>query len=323
MLLRSPPRIIQCDMNSEAAKLLSHRLIFVAGKGGSGKTTVTAALASLAGKHGKRVLAVDMDGKGDLGRALGIESTSFSPVVAQHNVSVMTLNTEDALHEYLRRFFKLPRFTRFTPLAPVLEFVATAIPGIKDVLLIGKVVFEQQRIEDGKTVWDIVIVDSPATGHIVPQLNTPRAIRSLARGGMLQGQIEGLIKALSDEDRTALGIVVTPEEMSVIEAHELFERVTSDGTIAPRTCVVNRVLPLATAGLPLLPLKQISPYQESYEDFSGVLALAAEIEVSQNEMIQSLAELVPLPQIQLPFSTSSRTSTAAARALTALLEKGP
>src|SRR5690348_9898549 len=85
--------------------LLRRRVVFVAGKGGTGRTTVSAALALAAVRGGKRVLAVDVEAKGDLSAALGTQQAEFTPHVVQHNLSVLALHAEESFREYLRVFF--------------------------------------------------------------------------------------------------------------------------------------------------------------------------------------------------------------------------
>jgi anion-transporting ArsA/GET3 family ATPase len=150
----------------------------------------------------------------------------------------MSMDTEESLKEYLTLQLKLPRMARIGPLARIFEFVATAAPGVKEILTVGKVTWEviQQH-------YDLVVVDASPTGHIVGQLEAPQAINELVSVGMVRQQTEMLIEVLRDPARTGIVIVCTPEEMPVNETIELSGRIEAETHIDLAAIVVNRVLP--------------------------------------------------------------------------------
>jgi anion-transporting ArsA/GET3 family ATPase len=150
----------------------------------------------------------------------------------------MSMDTEESLKEYLTLQLKLPRMARIGPLARIFEFVATAAPGVKEILTVGKVTWEviQQH-------YDLVVVDASPTGHIVGQLEAPQAINELVHMGLVRQQTDWLIEVLSDSERTGLIIVATPEEMPVNETIELAGRIEAETNVNLAAIVVNRVLP--------------------------------------------------------------------------------
>ncbi len=225
--------------------LLSRRIIFVTGKGGTGKSTVAAALALLASQAGKRVLCVDVDARGDLSRLLGAEPVGFKPRLVQPNVSLLAMHPEESLQEYLAVYFKVPRLARLTPLARVFDFVATGVPGTREMLIIGKIAYEERRLESGRPVWDLIIVDASASGHVLPQLRAARSMMELTRGGLIRSQTEWVDRTLSDPVRTLLVICALPEEMPVIEAIELHDRANREAHVALGACFLNCTFPVA------------------------------------------------------------------------------
>jgi anion-transporting ArsA/GET3 family ATPase len=221
-----------------APGLLDLRLVFVTGKGGVGKTTVAAALAQLAAERGKRVLACEVDAKGDLSSLFEAPPTGFTEREVAPGVFAMSMDTEASLREYLKLNLKIPVVGRIGPLAKAFDFVATAAPGVREILTVGKLCYE---VREGR--YDLVVVDAPATGHIVSQLAAPQAINDLVKVGLIRTQTDWMLDILSDPTRTGLVAVTTPEEMPVAETLELAGRVAAETTVRLSGVVVNRVLP--------------------------------------------------------------------------------
>jgi len=226
-----------------APDLFARRLLFVTGKGGVGKSTIAAAMAILAAERGQRVLLVDVDAKGTIADLFEVPRVGFEPREVFPGVSALAMSTEASLREYLKLNLRIPVLGRLGPLAKVLDFVATAAPGVKEILTVGKVCWEVRAAIDGGADWDLVIVDAAATGHIIGQLDAPRAIQELVQVGMVREQTDWMVELLSDPSITALNVVVTPEEMPVIETIELVASVRERLHVPLGVAIVNRVLP--------------------------------------------------------------------------------
>lgn len=218
--------------------LLDRQLLFVSGKGGTGKTSVAAALAELAVRQGKRTMVCEMDAKGALAAAFDVRELTFQPSEVQPGLFAMVMNTEDSLKEYLRLFVRIPLVGRIGPLARTFDFVADAAPGVKEILAIGKLCHEVRERH-----YDLVIVDAEASGHIVAQIDAPRAIRELVQVGMVRDQTDWMLDILGDPHRTGLVVVTTPEEMPVTETIELVAKVRDTTDVDVAAVIANRVLP--------------------------------------------------------------------------------
>jgi anion-transporting ArsA/GET3 family ATPase len=223
--------------------LLDRRLLFVTGKGGVGKSTVTAALALLSATRGRRTLACEVDAKGDLADFYETSRPGFQPQKVASNLWHMAMDTEASLREYLHLQLHLPTVSRLGPLAKVFDFVSTAAPGVREILTVGKIGWEVRERH-----YDLVVVDAPATGHIVGQLTAPQAIKDLVRVGQVREQTGWLSDLLADPATTGLVIVTTPEEMPVNETIELVRKVRLETNIDVAAIVVNRVLPELFSG---------------------------------------------------------------------------
>jgi len=223
--------------------LLDRRLLFFTGKGGVGKSTVTAATALLAAERGQQVLLVEVDGKGNLTSLFEQPPVGFEPRVIHPGISAMQMSTEASLREYLRVQARVPVVGRIGPLARAFDFVANAAPGVKEILTVGKVCWELREALHGRAPWDLIVVDAAATGHVVSQLDAPRAIQELVQVGPVRKQTDWMVELLADPDLTALNIVTAPEEMPVSETIELVARARAELNVALGAVIVNRVLP--------------------------------------------------------------------------------
>jgi anion-transporting ArsA/GET3 family ATPase len=199
---------------------------------------VAAALGVHAAGEGRRVLVCEVDAKGTLAAAFECSPLAFRPTAVDDRLWAMAMDTEDALREYLRLAIRLPLVARLGPLARTFDFVASAAPGVREILIIGKVCYEVRERH-----YDLVVVDSPATGHIVGHLAAPEAINDLVQVGMVRDQTRWMLDILRDPDRTGVVVVATPEEMPVNEAIELVERLDRDAPVSAAAVVINRVLP--------------------------------------------------------------------------------
>jgi anion-transporting ArsA/GET3 family ATPase len=189
------------------------------------------------------VLAVDVEATGDLGAALGGKPLQFQPRVVQPNVSGIALHAEESFQEYLSVYFKVPRVTRMTPLARVFDFIATGVPGPRDMLVVGKIAYEERRRERDSPAWDLIVVDAAASGHSVSHLSAAHSMLSLVRsGGVIGNQVRWIDGLVRDPARTTSVITALPEEMPVVEAIELRERVRKEAGTDVAAAVLNRMM---------------------------------------------------------------------------------
>jgi len=203
----------------------SHVLV-VAGKGGVGKTTMSAALARMAADAGKSVLVVELEGKSGIAAAFGQrEDLGYDEALLASagvggttgvtgSIRARRLTPDDALMEYLEDH-GLRRVSKRLAHSGLLDVVSTAIPGIRDVLVLGKV----KQLER-EALADLIVVDAPATGHAITFLTSAGGLVNAARGGPLRTQAQDVVDLLSDPTRCRVILVTLPEELPVSETIE-------------------------------------------------------------------------------------------------------
>ena len=218
--------------------LLDRKLLFVTGKGGVGKTTIAASLALLAAQRGQRTLVAEIDAKGNLADFFETGPTHFKERELLPGLWAMSMDTEESLKEYLSLQLKIPLIAKVGPLARTFDFVANAAPGVKEILTVGKFLWEVREHH-----YDLVVVDAVASGHIVGQLAAPSAIQELVQVGLVRDQTHWMLDILGDPDQTGAVIVAAPEEMPVNETLELAQRLREGTVVDLAAVVVNRVLP--------------------------------------------------------------------------------
>lgn len=226
--------------------MLEKRLILVSGKGGVGKSAVTAGLSLLGQRRGLRVLAMEMGSPGGLSAHFGTGPLEFEPHEIRPGLHAMQMVRSDALLEYLALQLNIKGLTRFGPLARAFDALATTAPGIREIITIGKAIWEVR--EDR---WDVVVADAPPTGQIGSFLRAPVTISELVPSGRIRAQSETMQEILRDPERTGLVVVSLPEELPVTETEETLLWLAKEDVVAPPVVVANRVLSeLADPGTP-------------------------------------------------------------------------
>jgi anion-transporting ArsA/GET3 family ATPase len=222
--------------------LFRRRALWVTGKGGTGKSSISAALALLSAQRGLRTLLIDVQANGDAARFLGAQSPRYEAREAQPNLFHLALHPEEVLDEYLEIAMKVPRVRRFGPIRKVFDFIATGAPGVKEVLIAGKVGFEERAMVGGRPRWDVIVVDAAPSGQVVSHLRGPRSIQEMVGVGMIRNQTAWVREILEDPAKTGVVVVALPEEMPVTETAELLEHLPKEVDTPVLAVIANRVV---------------------------------------------------------------------------------
>ena len=228
------------------------RLHVVTGKGGTGKTTVAAALALGLAAGGRRTLLAEVEGRQGIAQLFGTDPLPYrelriATVPGGGEVRALGVDPEEALLEYLDMFYKLGAAGRALRKVGAIDFATTIAPGLRDVLLTGKVKESTTRSHDGRRVYDAVVLDAPPTGRIGRFLNVTAETARLAKVGPIKTQSEG-VASLLRSPITSVHVVTLLEEMPVQESLDAIAELTALHIPVGRIIVNGARPPLLPAG---------------------------------------------------------------------------
>jgi anion-transporting ArsA/GET3 family ATPase len=276
-----------------ASFFAASRLVIVAGKGGVGKTVVSAALAHSAATHGLRTLLVEVEGKASAHTHFDASPLVYAPsllrpgdpLLGASAVHGRSITPDDALVDYLEGH-GMRRMARRLARSGALEVIATATPGIKDLLVLGKV----KQLANTPDV-DFIVLDAPAAGHAVGFLRSAAALLDTTRSGPIHHQAMQVLAMLTDPSRCQVVLVTLPEETPVNELIETAYALEDEVGVRLGPIVVNGI----------------------YEDIPGldaavddpVLAASADVRLRrralQQRHVERLRRDLPLEQLHVPF----------------------
>ncbi len=301
-------------------------VVIVAGKGGVGKTTVAAALAVTAARAGLSTLLVDVESTGSLaalfGRPgrLGYEPTVLSPTRrARAEITGRSISADDALVEYLDGH-GLRRISKRMATTGTLELVATAVPGIKDVLVLGKI----KQLEQADPAPELIVVDAPAAGHAVAFLATPRGMLDAIGVGPIRTQSADALALLTDPSRCQVLLVTLPEETPVNEVVETAYHLEDRAGVKLAPVVVNGLLtPLELPEDAAAAATEAGAHldRDAAEALGAAAAFRRRRQQLQEAQVERLAGELPLPQLHLPLLWASALGPAELESLADSLER--
>lgn len=312
-------------MSVMSKALTAARVAIVSGKGGVGKTTTSAALAVAASRAGRNVLLVEIEDREAFAPIFGLAKLAYEPQLLAPNLTGMTVEADEALVEYLQQFWGIPRLSRALVRSKAVEFATNTAPGLRDILLIGKVKEAERRRRDGRHVFDLIVIDAPPTGRLPRFLDAPRAIVELVRGGPIRRQAQGVLDMVVNPRRCQVVLVTQPEEMPVRETAEAADLLEKMG-ISLGPVVVNGVWPEVrglgrdAAATLRKEAGALALSDDAIAALAGVAGAQQRRARNQRAAIAELGKELPLPHVELPYLFSERIARAEVDTLAAILE---
>ena len=288
------------------------RVVIVAGKGGVGKTTVSAALGRAAARAGLTTVIVEVEGKSGLPALFGQPALTYDEALlvpgggpdGAADLRARTLTADDALLEYLEAH-GLRRLSKRLVSSGALDVVATAAPGIKDILLLGKIKQLERAAADGADGVDLIVLDAPAAGHAISFLQSARGLLDAVRVGPIHTQAAEVLEMLTDPARCQVLLVTLPEETPVNELTDTAYALEDKVGVSLAPVVVNGLY-VDLPGIDADPADaarsaDTTLSEREVADLSGAADFRRHRRALQREQVSRLANDLPLPQLSLPY----------------------
>ena len=281
---------------------LDHRLLFVTGKGGVGKSTVSTVLGMLAARQGLRTIVAELASQEHVQRAFEQDGERFSEVELAPDLYTISIDPQAAMEEYLT--VKTGTLGQVLGSSKMFNAFAMATPGMRELLSMGKVweLAQLERQTSGAAPYDFVVVDAPATGHGVGILRTPKMFSEIAMVGPIARQGSRIATTIADPAFTGIVAVATPEEMAVNETLALRDALDRDG-LTLELVVVNALYAERfddgeVAELDAAAAKTRSPLVRSA--LKAALSEHARVAM-QSAQYQRLCDELDVPIVRLPY----------------------
>ena len=303
--------------------LFDKQLVIIAGKGGVGRTTVAAAIALASAHKGKRVLLAQTKSKERLSTLFGSGPVGTELTRLRDRLWAVNMTPAASLREYGAMVLRSEFIARQVLENKVSRAFLHAIPGLEDYSMLGKVWFHTTEEQDGRPKWDQVILDGPATGHLITMLQIPQAILDAVPEGPLTRPAQAAVELLRDPRRCAMTIVTLAEDLPSNEAIELARKATEKLGVTLGPLVVNALYPprfvtgVSARALTALP--------ENVDD-DGLQPLVTSARTAQrrrelnDRYLERLRRELPVPQAHLPYLFTSEFGPKAVEDLATRLE---
>lgn len=224
-------------------ELFRRRLLFVTGKGGVGKSLISAGAALHNARAGRRTLWVEMSETPKGAYLFEGYTPAYEPQRIERNLWGMNLRFQPAIEEYLEIVFKIPFLSKTIARNSLFRAFTTALPGLDALVTTGKIWFEAERAVSGKPYWDHIVVDAPATGHGLALLKFPHAALDIVRSGPVAERARDIDRMLGNRDTTGIVVVSLLEELPTDEAAELVAGIHRDTGYRVAALVANARFP--------------------------------------------------------------------------------
>ncbi|MBC2714281.1 MAG: ArsA family ATPase [Desulfobacteraceae bacterium] len=272
-------------------RLFSCRLIFVMGKGGVGKTTISIALACAAERMNKKVLLAEIGDTDSIGRLYRDQALSEAPRILTQSIWGARVDPKAELEAYVRAHVTPGFIAGKIVRSRLFEYLFEATPGLKEVMSLGRLWrWEKEENNHAGATYDLIIVDAPATGHAMSLLRLPDLLINMIRVGPVANQIRGLQHLLKNHQKTSLVLVSLPEELPANEAVEFYSMAEDTLDMPVAATFINCVYPAVFNRTDLQLIESIESSDWDFS-FSAVSKLIASARILNRRRIDQLKHI--------------------------------
>ncbi len=290
------------------AQRIERRFTLCTGKGGVGKSTVAALLALRFARHGKRTLLCELNQHQErLAPLLGHAPVGSKISEITENLWCVNIEPRAAMEEYALLKLRFKSITRRIFEHAGVQALINLMPGLNDLVMLGKAFNHERETAKNHPVWDRVVIDAPATGHGVPFFRLPQTICEAVHSGNLYKEAQAMQQHLADPARTAVHMVTLPETLPISETMELHTRLKTETNLSLGCLFVNRCLPHPTVTLQNCSdlQKTLPPNLEPWRQH----LLEKQRQFEHSEQLISALQNLDMPLIRLPeIANSNRLS---------------
>ncbi len=295
-------------------RLASRQFVVVTGKGGVGKTVISAALGTLLADLGRRVLLLEVDPRENLHQMFEVPPSGGELVQISPRLSLQNLQPRQVIENLVRHQLRVDLLARRVTASPIFQHFIEGAPGLKELAVLSeaeRVVKPKGKGRWAKTHFDVVVLDAPATGHGVTMLAAPQLVSDVIQRGPIGSQARELARMVDDPARTAIVVVTLAEEMPVQETLELREALEAQVSRTPELLVVNSLYP---------PFPGVSGKGEGADEF--LLDLWRTRREMNDRELAHLAAAWQGPRVEIPMLPADRGHRLLAGVRQQMLELG-
>lgn len=291
---------------AKGVNLFEKRFVVNTGKGGVGKSTLSAAMALAAARKNKRVLAIELNTKERISRLFGRPEVGGTITKVHDNLWAVNVTPDEAMREYVLMNIRVEMFARAVFESRFVKQFLRVIPGLNELVLIGKAWYhEQEKDKHGQPVWDFIVIDAPATGHGLFLLRIPKVITDAVKSGPMANKTRLILDLLQDPKRTALNLITLSEEMPVNETIELKQQVDELLGMPMGYLIANGIYQKLFSAHEAAHLNKLSALRGQQDDLVGRLLNSAVFRHQRCELQSSYLKLlrssIDLPLIEVPY----------------------
>lgn len=282
--------------------LFDRRLIVVTGKGGVGKSTLAAAIGFAAARRGKRACVVELYGQSRIAAMFGLEGRSYAPRGIGHGVDLVSLTVAECLDDFGHRKLKMDALVRLMLTNRVVTAFLDSVPGLHDLLQLGKIENMAMDPAPGEVPYDVVILDAPSTGHGLTLLQAARAMTETSRVGPFHDLAAMIERTFGDPVKSAIVLVTLAEDLPVNETFEFIEALGEDQTLLG-AIIANRVCGTAVPEGPAWDAMKDRLNAATDPDLRQLVLLARkeiDRQDAERDALARLAGKVSVPLVRLP-----------------------